>query len=303
MINQKLEEQIQSDPRVGLQVQLELLHNKNQLISRIRREFDESPLNGGPDFYAYMESNGIPPKFGFDFLIQMALHKRANISTMVGILRHHVDPSTPPIVDLQSISDMIYKCCQLDLCDYNDMTSTLIVKFDITQDVQDELDKYQYPLPMVVEPRKLNRNTDSAFLSTSDGGGSVILRDNHHDNDVCLDHLNRMNKVKFTINADTAFMIKNKWRNLDKKKPGETTQDFEKRVKAFEKYDKNTMKVVSLIVSDYQETKGQNLFYISHKYDKRGRSYCQGYHVNYQGAPWNKAVIELADKEVITNGS
>jgi DNA-directed RNA polymerase len=42
-----------------------------------------------------------------------------------------------------------------------------------------------------------------------------------------------------------------------------------------------------------------NEFYLTHRYDKRGRVYCQGYHVTYQGTPWNKAVLELADKEII----
>jgi DNA-directed RNA polymerase len=42
-----------------------------------------------------------------------------------------------------------------------------------------------------------------------------------------------------------------------------------------------------------------NRFYMTHKYDKRGRTYSQGYHINPQGNDWNKAVIEFADKEVI----
>ncbi len=42
-----------------------------------------------------------------------------------------------------------------------------------------------------------------------------------------------------------------------------------------------------------------NVFHMTHKYDKRGRTYSQGYHVNYQGNPWNKACIEFADKEVV----
>jgi DNA-directed RNA polymerase len=43
-----------------------------------------------------------------------------------------------------------------------------------------------------------------------------------------------------------------------------------------------------------------NEFYLTHRYDKRGRCYAQGYHVNPQGNDWNKAVIELAEKEVVT---
>jgi hypothetical protein len=42
-----------------------------------------------------------------------------------------------------------------------------------------------------------------------------------------------------------------------------------------------------------------NEFCLTHKYDKRGRIYCQGYPVNYQGALWNKAVIQLAAKEIV----
>jgi DNA-directed RNA polymerase len=42
-----------------------------------------------------------------------------------------------------------------------------------------------------------------------------------------------------------------------------------------------------------------NEFYLTHRYDKRGRVYCQGYHISYQGNAWNKSVIELADKEII----
>jgi len=39
---------------------------------------------------------------------------------------------------------------------------------------------------------------------------------------------------------------------------------------------------------------------LTHKYDKRGRCYSQGYHVNPQGNDWNKAVIEFAEKEPVT---
>ena len=47
-------------------------------------------------------------------------------------------------------------------------------------------------------------------------------------------------------------------------------------------------------------TEESDTFYLPHKYDKRGRTYCQGYHVSYQGAAWNKAVIEFANEEVTT---
>ena len=42
-----------------------------------------------------------------------------------------------------------------------------------------------------------------------------------------------------------------------------------------------------------------NDIYLTHKYDKRGRIYCQGYFISYQGTDWNKAVIELSNKEIV----
>ncbi len=102
------------------------------------------------------------------------------------------------------------------------------------------------------------------------------------------------NKVPFTINMGTALMVRNQWRNLDKPKEGETKQDFEKRKRAFEKYDRTAKDVMALLMQH------SDRFWMTHRYDKRGRVYCQGYHVNYQGTPWNKAVVEFANKEHVT---
>ena len=272
-----------ADPKanhLSHQIELEKLFNKNQLIPRIRQEFQNCKEF---DFSAYMDAHKIPLTFGFDLLTQMALHKRTTLPILVGILRHHFD-------DSQLTADMILKAAEADLVDWVHGLQVFVVKFTLSADVQEELDRFQFPLPMVVEPRKLTCNTDTGYLMT---GGSVILKKNHHEDDVCLDHINRVNGVKFSIDLDTATMVKNRWRNLDKPKAGETKDDFEKRKRAFEKYDRTAKDVIALLIQEGNE------FYLTHRYDKRGRIYCQGYHVNYQGAPWNKAVIQLADKEII----
>jgi DNA-directed RNA polymerase len=143
---------------------------------------------------------------------------------------------------------------------------------------------------MVIEPKEITSNSQSGYLLNN---YSVILRDNHHTDDVCLDHLNRMNKIELCINQNTASMIKNQWKNLDKHKQSESTEDFQKRKKAFAKYDKSAKEVISLLVQEGNE------FYITHRYDKRGRTYASGYHCTYQGNAWNKAVIEFVGKETI----
>jgi hypothetical protein len=266
------------------QMELERLYNKNQTLKRIRSEFEDCKTF---NFDRYFRFKQIPSEFGYDLLVQMALHKRVNLPTLVGILRRHFEPEETAC---QQAADMLVVAAQADLVDWDNTLAMFIVKITISDDVQADLDRFQYPLPMVVPPRSVRDNKDTGYFTSRN---SIILRKNHHDDDVCLDHINRVNKVRFSIDYDTARMIKNQWRNLDRPKPGESTSDFDKRKKAFEKYDR-TAKVVIDHLLQYG-----NEFYLTHKYDKRGRIYCQGYHVNYQGAAWNKAVIELADKEFV----
>jgi hypothetical protein len=265
--------------RAAHQIELERLFSKNQLMQRIRAEFSECAAF---DFKVYLKEQDIPEDFGIELLAQMALHKRADLPTMVGCLRHLCATS-------QECADLLLKCAMADLMDWSPTLRIFVVKFTISADVQTDIDRFQYPLPMVVEPKEVKSNKQSGYFLNNN---SIILKNNHHDDDVCLDHINRMNRVKFKVNFDTASMIKNQWRNLDKPKDGETTADFERRVRAFNKYDKTAHDVIGVLIQHGNE------FHSTHRYCKRGRTYCQGYHVNYQGTAWNKAVIEFAAGEV-----
>lgn len=275
---------MQVNTKMQAQVELETLYSKNQLMPRLRHYFEEE-IRSQLDLTKFFDIHKIDKDFGFSLLVQMALHRRTTLPTMVGILRHHFD-------DGQATADAILKCCEVQLLHWNAAFSQLVVEpiLTIPEHVQRDLDLFQFPLPMVVEPREVKSNRDTGYVLNR---GSIILKKNHHSDDVCLDHINRMNKVRFTINIDTATMVKNAWRNLDKPKEGETKEDFEKRKRAFEKYSRTAHDVHDVMVEH------GNVFYLTHKYDKRGRVYCQGYHINYQGNAWNKAVVELADKEII----
>lgn len=264
------------------QMLLEHLFNKNQTISRIRAEFQDSKE---VNFVGYMLENGIDENFGLDVMTQMALHKRADMQTLIGTLRHHFNTA-------QQVADGLLLCATHDLIDWNPETETFIVRFTISQDVQLEIDRFSYPLPMVIPPVYLESNKQSAYLGKD---YSILLKNNHHEEDVCLDFINKTNRVSFRLNMDTARMVKNTWRNLDKAKEGESKEDYEKRVRAFERYDKHANEINELLVKE------DNRFWFTNRYCKRGRRYCQGHHVTYQGTPWNKAIIEFYDEEVTPN--
>lgn len=265
--------------QVERQLEIERLYNSNQLMPRLRAEFAKCDK---PNFLEIMKLKGIPQDFGLDAMAQICLHKRADMATMVGVLWHHLK-------DSQATANMLLKCAEADLLEWNVQLSIFIVMANITQDVQDELDRYQFPMPMVIEPRELLSNTDTGYIDIQE---SVVLN-SRHDDDVCLDHLNRLNKIKFVVNTDVVKFVKNEWRNLDRPKDGESFAEYQERKRAFKKYDKTAKDVISLITDEADH------FYLTHRYDFRGRTYDQGYHIHYQGNDWNKACIEFADKEMV----
>lgn len=275
---------VENKSLVEHQFMLEQLHDKNHLKKRIHEEFEQSEL----PFAQVMENHGIPRKFGFGLLVQMVLSKRCNIQTLVGSFRYMFEDLDNPS---QMAADMAMKCAEVDLVDYSTDSHLFTMRFDISDDVKAELDRFQFPLPMVVPPQPVRSNTQTGYMLSR---GSVILRDNHTEDDVYLDHLNRMNAIPLVVNRDVLASIQNSWKNIDKAKPGESPQDFDKRRRAFDKFNRTAQDVIDALTA-LGET-----HYITHRYDKRGRTYCVGYHVNPQGNSWNKAITHLAEKEYVT---
>ncbi len=271
------------DLNLTSQIELEHLFSKYQLHACIKQEFVES------GFVDKLEDNEIEILFGLDLLTQLVLHKRANIPTLVGMLQKHFEGYSKPA---QVCAEMILKAAEKDFIDWDDLTQNAIMKWDISDDVKDQLDLFQYPLPMIEEPQHVTHNRQTGYVTVK---GSIILRDNHHEDDVCLDHINRANSIPLSLNEDIVAFIQNEWKNLDKCKPGEAKEDYKKRVKAFEKYDRTSRDVLAALMAQ------GNRFWLTHKYDKRGRTYCQGYHATYQGNDWNKACIQFADAEVLND--
>jgi hypothetical protein len=266
---------------IDIQKSIEELFHKNQLLPRLVEAFVISKT----PFTKAMDDALVPHKFGFTLLAQMALHKRATVETLVGVLRYLCKG------DCQATANMIQRCVDARLVDWNRQLQKFTIIWDISDELQKELDTYQHPLPMIILPRPVNSNQDTGYITMSD---SIILR-NYHTDDVVLDHINRVNAVPLTLNHKVAQMVKNRWRNLDKPKKGEDREEYLARVKAFNKYDRTCKDVFTHLAV------ASDVFYLTHRYDKRGRTYCVGYHVNYQGNGWNKAMVNFAEKEVTTN--
>lgn len=150
---------------------------------------------------------------------------------------------------------------------------------ELEQDTLDKLNKLMY-LPPLVEPAKpLTRNTSSGYHTIK--RDSLILGNpkNYHDGNIGLDVLNILNKNKYKIDFDFISQVK--------EEPSEKTEQA-----LWEQYIEQRDYTYSLL-SDYE------VISLTHKSDKRGRIYSQGYHVNPQGDSFHKAMITLATEEIV----
>lgn len=255
---------------IETQKNLEELYNRNQLMDVLRDQF--SPLSDNP--------------FEIDVIVQIYLHKQADVPTMVGLF-------SPKWGSPEEVGLMLIECVEADLLDFDIETERFTLKYGITTDVEDMLARYQFPLPMVVKPNKVTNNTmGSGYF---DKKGRIVLNgsDVFDDEDLCLDHINRMNSVGLSLNMDVAASAEGNM-IIPKRKVGEGFEDFRKRKKQAEMFYNHSLEVMKGL-----KALG-NTFWLTHKYDRRGRSYCVGYHISSQGDDYRKAVLELSRKEVIT---
>lgn len=265
------------------QLELEQLYSKYQLMPAIKQEF----INEG--FVPQMEELGIPGDFGLGLLCMLYLHKRVEPGSLIGMLLHHFSDESNPA---QACANMIMRACEVDLCNFDPLANQVIVIYQITEDVQAKIDQFQYPLPMIEQPSPVTNNKQTGYRTIRK---SILLKKNHHDDDVCLDHINRMNRQPLSVNPSVVAFVQNSWADLDHKKTGETDEEFAARKRAFEKYDIASRDVLEALMTQEDPT-----FYLTHAYDKRGRTYAQGYHVSYQGNDWNKACVQFGRAEALS---
>ena len=263
------------------QEMLEHFFNKRQTMPMLREEFMKMP-----EVLDRISTSGLDSEFCMDLLCHMALAKRHSPSALIGLLKKH-------FWSFQETAEALEQAVHKDLVDFDMRTEQFILVFDVGAKNHELIRQYQYLPPMIVPPLNVKKNRGSGYLTIRND--SLMLKDthNHHDGDLCLDSLNKFNQIPLSVNTAVVKSIRNEWKNIDSMKPDETFQDFKKRLAAFEKYEKDSFFSIALM----EET--GNRFYLTHKSDKRGRTYCQGYHITYQGNSWNKACVEFADKELV----
>ena len=211
---------------------------------------------------------------------------------------------------ITTVAELMAVLCNTDAFDIvkTDKMASLMVQSQIplSNELLMFIENSSYLPPMVCVPLELTNNYTNGHLSHND---SLILgTGNHHDGDLCLDVLNTLNKVQLqldtkflsTVEEDPTKEFTVEWAHKKADEKGKTISDATAKIRVaaaienWHRFKTQGYNFYSLMVNQ------GNVLHLTHKVDKRGRIYAQGYNISTQGNAFKKAMVELAHEELVT---
>jgi hypothetical protein len=173
------------------------------------------------------------------------------------------------------VYDMIYAA--------DSETGSIMVQsnFELEEPTLQYITNTKYLPPMVCRPNDVSFNYSKQYLTKEE---SLILgKDNHHEKKISLDVINHMNSIELELDL----------RVLEGREESSKPLDTVDKRKGFKRLQLSSRAVYDEILEL------GNRFFFTNKYDKRGRLYSQGYHINIQSTEYKKALINFTNKEII----
>jgi hypothetical protein len=218
-------------------------------------------------------------KIWTSLLLSSLLHQRTLPETLIASVNKYFE-------DAQSAANFVEFACDNGIVRYA-KDGFIYSKITLSAETIREIENYGYPLPSVVKPSLLTNNSDTGYQSEKAAKGSCLLNDAYlpDDYDLNLDHLNALNSIELT---HVPYVIESIPLLPPTKKVGESDKDFKAKNKAHAKFIRSVNQGLELLTGS---------FYLTHAYDRRGRTYCRGFQFSYQGKDWNKAAITFKNGE------
>mgnify|MGYP006087079407 CR=1 FL=1 len=164
----------------------------------------------------------------------------------------------------------------------------------LSEETYKMIDCHMFLPPMVSKPKTIKNCWESPYYTFNEAvmTGRSDLNNNKN---IGIDVINKQTNIALTLNEEflksVAELPPN---NLDKDEDCDTFTDLTKKREEWDVFKKESEEVYSLMVEN------GNKFYLAWKPDQRLRLYAKGYHINPQGRPYKKAMIELHHKDIVT---
>ena len=202
-------------------------------------------------------------------------------------LKHKIDLKDE-IDQIKTIAEVLAVISKSGLIEIERRGSGNSIIVSSTFDIDWDIPVHNKHKLIFAEPREITTN----FVK---GKGSLLSghRLNHHDGNICLDHLNRLNRIPLSLNFNLISAYEETTDKLDEPKEDETLLEFEDRKRQWEIFIKDSS-------NKYAEVEANgNRLWLEHFPDSRGRFYARGFHIDSQGSQYKKAILELAEPEIV----
>ena len=136
-------------------------------------------------------------------------------------------------------------------------------------------------MPLTTRPPIVTKNYDSDLGSMILGGAAK-----HHEGNICLDHINRMNQIELTLNEP--FLCK-----MEETPSNKLKLDTQQKRDQWRDFIEGSYDMYIKLARVHKS------FFLGHSKDTRGRSYAINYYVSTQGSSFKKAAVQLANKEIV----
>lgn len=243
----------------------------------------------------FMAKNNVAKLVDRILVALLPLSVPVDFTAVVGPIAEHIDlvdtnGKQDTIMKVQTMSELVAVVSKAGLYDIIPASFSksghmaIRSNYQLPQALQEHLQNLIYLPPMLVPPKLITKNSDCGYLLDSDKNKGVVLKAiNQHDFPLALDTINISNSVAYSLDPFVMGMEE------VPSKPLDTPQ------KAVQFYQHTTIarRIYGMIMNT------GNRFYLNHKFDKRGREFMAGHHVNLQSYEYKKASINLYKQETI----
>lgn len=224
-----------------------------------------------------------------ELFITVLLTQRSNIQGIIGNLvglLEYKDPfdSVKLLSEIIAVVGKETNMFDIILPEDSELGSlTVQANYELDEEIKQIIADTMYLPPMLCKPQHIYVNYDFDYLAKP--SSKILGKHNHHDNKIALDVLNIINSVPLMLDEHILQYDEEPNKELD------TIEKIEQ----FNRMAKSSRKVYDMMLQT------GNRFYNTHKYDKRGRLYSQGYHVHIQSTDYKKSLISLAEGEFLND--
>ena len=198
------------------------------------------------------------------------------IQELIGRIAHKISSNCSYTEKIQNASDIIEAC---DNTFYEVIIGQHIMVesfYNLEPETYEYIALRTYQPPMVVKPRDWISNDDGGYYDTPIHCilGSTY---NQHSKPQALDILNTLQSIEWKLNPTILGLEE------------QPNKQF-KSITSHEQF----MQMASDSQKTYSEYKDRKFWFIW-QFDKRGRMYSKGYHINIQASGYKKALLDFAE--------